>query len=117
MTGRWKVFLERVAWTLIQVASAEGIVQAYEAVTGQDLAVIWTVFLATVLAAVKNAAAQAFGSESGATLPVADQPVLAEKVRVKEGDHGESVAWYSPDGVPAGESVTVYYEGDNALAD
>lgn len=117
MTGRWKVFLERVAWTLIQVASAEGIVQAYEAATGQDLAVIWTVFLATVLAAVKNAAAQALGSESGATLPVADQPVLADKVRVKEGDHGESVAWYSRDGVPAGESVTVFYEGDDALAD
>ena len=32
--ARWANFLERVAWTLLQVASAEGLVLAYEAATG-----------------------------------------------------------------------------------
>lgn len=78
--ARWANFLERVAWTLLQVASAEGLVQAYEAITGADVAVIWTVAVATVLAAVKNAAAQAFGSESGATLKGQAKPVLPPEV-------------------------------------
>ena len=44
------------------------------------MAVIWTAAVATVLAAVKNAAAQAFGSESGATLKGQAKPVLPPEV-------------------------------------
>lgn len=92
MNTKWLVFFERVGWTLLQVASAEGIVFTINTVWHADLAVAWTVIIATALAAVKNAAAQAFGSPTGATLPIESQPVLAEQVVVKELGDGELVA-------------------------
>ena len=77
---KWLNFFERVLWTLLQVASAEGLIQIYQQVAHVEVAAIWTVVLTVVLSAIKNAAAQAFGSPTGATLPTDQQPVLAEKV-------------------------------------
>lgn len=77
---KWLNFFERVLWTLLQVATAEGLIQVYQQVTGAEVAAVWTIVVTVVLAAIKNAAAQAFGSPTGATLPTDQQPVLAEKV-------------------------------------
>lgn len=77
---KWLNFFERVLWTLLQVASAEGIIQVYQQIAHVEVAAVWTVVLTVILSAIKNAAAQAFGSPTGATLPTDQQPVLAEKV-------------------------------------
>lgn len=104
---QWANFLERVLWTLLQVATAEGIVQVVEEVAKTEVAAIWTVVLATVLAAVKNAATQAFGSPTGATLPEGKAPVPAEKVVALKDDHAGVVAGYAPDALQAKEPVRV----------
>ena len=89
----WLNFVERVGWTLLQAASAEGILGLWSAVTGQSIAaetrVTLVIVLTTVLAAVKNAAAQAFGSPTGSTLPKTKRPVPADKAAVIASEHRE----------------------------
>lgn len=87
----WLNFLERVTWTLLQVATASGITQVIHEITGNAVSPVWTIVIATCLAAVKNAAAQAFGSPTGATLPADKAPVLAEDAGdvVYAGRHGK----------------------------
>ena len=106
MSTRWANFGERVAWTLLQVASAEAIVQGWEAITDSTVPEVWTVLLATLLAAVKNAAAQVWGSPTGATLPEGTAPVPAEDVKVLDTPAGP-VAGYAPDELEVKEPVWV----------
>jgi hypothetical protein len=93
MNTKWLNFFERVSWTLLQVASAEGIVFTLNTIWNADISQAWTVIIATALAAIKNAAAQTIGgSPTGATLPGDVQPVAAEAVVVKLLDNGDLVA-------------------------
>jgi len=80
---KWLNFLERVGWTCLQVVSADGLVKFIDAVWHTHLDLVWVAVFATVLAAIKNAAAQAFGSPTGSTLPFPVRPVPAEGVAVK----------------------------------
>lgn len=79
-------FFERVLWTLIQAASADGILTIWEAINGSlgDDKAAWMIALTALLAAIKNGVTQAFFNPTGATLPGAVAPVPAEKVAVEE---------------------------------
>lgn len=79
-------FFERVLWTLIQAASAEGLITIWEAVYGDlgDNKAAWVIALTAILAAVKNGITQTFFSPTGATLPESIAPIPAEKVAVEE---------------------------------
>jgi hypothetical protein len=90
-------FLERVTWTLVQAASAEGILSVWEFARGSidsHARAVILVGLTFLLSAVKNAAAGAFGQPTGSTLPSSQQPVPADRVLVEKGD--------SPTGAVAG---------------
>lgn len=81
MNTRWLNFLERVLWTLVQAASAEGILTVWESLHGPLPAsehASLVVTLTTLLAVIKNAVTQAAGSPTGATLPDGIRPVPAE---------------------------------------
>lgn len=80
LSTKWLNFFERVVWTLLQVASAQALIQGWDHIAHTHVDAFWTIPVTVALAAIKNAAAQAFGSPSGATLPQDKQPVLAEKV-------------------------------------
>lgn len=81
MNSKWINFFERVGWTIIQGASAEVELQIIQAIWGPiDNYGLWLVVLTGANAAIKNAAAQAFGFESGATLPESVAPVLPDRV-------------------------------------
>lgn len=90
-------FLERVGWTLLQAASAEGLITAWEA-TGHTVAdsnrALYIVVLTTLLAALKNGVVQTF-SPTGSTLPTDTRPVLAENVVTKADDSSSTgvIAW------------------------
>lgn len=106
---RWLNFLERVLWTLLQAVSAEGILTGYEHFKGEldpSTHALMLVALTTILAAVKNAATQAFGSPTGATLPKHSAPVPAENVvaEVDTSSPTDIVAGRAAD-APTGEPV------------
>jgi len=96
----WINFLERVLWTLVQAASAEGIILAFEYLRGPiadpALKGFVLVGLTTLLAAVKNALAQSLGSPTGAMLPVQSRPVPAEQVVVQRSGTVDVAAAASP---------------------
>lgn len=105
---QWVNFAERVAWTLVQAASAEALIAGFEALHGDidtGHRAIYLVVLTTLLAAVKNAAAQAFGSPTGATLPRASQPVPAEDVVART--QGDGVVASTGSSMPNGTPVVV----------
>lgn len=97
-------FAERVAWTGLQAATADGVLALWEGpITHHPQAdrALWLVILTTVLAAVKNSAAQAFGSPTGATLPSSvAQPTASATVEKA-----------SPTGEVAGVASTVAEPG------
>lgn len=108
MSTKWANFFERVLWTLVQALSAEVILQGYEALRGQlDAGThgIALVVLTTVVAAIKNAAAQAFGSPTGSTLSEAKRPVPAEAVVAQQTDTGVVAGTAAP--IPTGSPVLV----------
>lgn len=106
---RWLNFLERVGWTLLQALSAEGILTGYEHFKGEldtSTHALALVVLTTILAAVKNAAAQSFINPTGSTLPKHSAPVPAEDVvaEVDTSSPTDVVAGRASD-VPTGEPV------------
>jgi hypothetical protein len=84
---KWWNFFERVLWTLLQAASADVILKIWEYVNGPvepETRGLLLVLMTGALAAIKNGAAQAFGSPTGATLPSRVAPVPAERVAVED---------------------------------
>lgn len=86
--SRWLNFFERVIWTAIQVASADLILEIWSVIYGPvENKAQWIVILTPILAAIKNGAAQAFGSDTGAILPESAAPIIPDKVAaVVKGD-------------------------------
>lgn len=68
--------LERSLWTLVQTATAGGLIAGWNALdlTG-DLSFAWTPPLAFILAAIKSELASRYGNGTAATLPAELEPV------------------------------------------
>lgn len=98
-------FFERVGWTLIQVVTAEALIAALNTYLEPDLNQLWVAVIATLLAAIKNAAAQSLGSPTGATLPEHLAPVLVETVAARVS--GDITVAGPASAVPTGAEVEV----------